>query len=56
MTITVLLTVAGIVVIFVEIGGWSSVSDKINLDSLQIRKPFGGNIVFQNCVQTTKTI
>ena len=46
MTITVLFTVAGIVVIFVHVKGWSSVSRKINLKFLQMRKHFGGNIVF----------
>ena len=56
MTITVLLTVAGIVVIFVHVEGWSSVSHKIDFKSLQMKKHFGGNIIFQSFVQRTKNI
>lgn len=46
MTTTVLLTVAGIVVIFVRVKGWSSVSRKIILKCLQMRKHFLGKHCF----------
>lgn len=56
MTITVLLTVAGTVVIFVHVKGWSSVRHKINSKSLKIRKHSGVNIVFKTSVETRKNI